>query len=158
MIVKKEGMPSLKVPASGTGVIYGVDMVFTGDADVEDMGPAAATWFSEALGQDVRLCRVVGEREAEPKYGKGFLTGSDGFSVLVTCEASMTKLADKSGLDLIAQRMRPNLVVDGCPPHDEDRWNSLHWTQKGASAELVLVKPCARCQMPSVDPTKGAFG
>eukprot|EP00746_Dinoflagellata_sp_MGD_P017173 gnl/MRDRNA2_/MRDRNA2_139225_c0_seq1.p1 gnl/MRDRNA2_/MRDRNA2_139225_c0~~gnl/MRDRNA2_/MRDRNA2_139225_c0_seq1.p1 ORF type:complete len:335 (-),score=68.91 gnl/MRDRNA2_/MRDRNA2_139225_c0_seq1:110-1114(-) len=159
MVVSKEGMASLKVPSCGTGVIHKVDMIFTGDADVEDMGDEAAAWFREALGQEnVRLCRVVGERQADPQYGTGFLTGSDGFSVLVTSEESLAKLADKSGLGFVAERMRPNLVVAGCPAHDEDRWSSLHWTQRDASAELVLVKPCARCKMPSVDPAKGVFG
>lgn len=159
MVVQKEGMAQLTVPTSGTGVVHSVDMVLTDDVKAEDMGDEAAEWFARALGmKDVRLCRIVGQRAADADFGVGFFTGSDGFSVLVTSEASIATLADKSGLACIAQRMRPNLVVDGCNSHAEDLWSSLHWTQKDASAELVLPKPCARCTMPSIDPARGTFG
>ena len=35
-------------------------------------------------------------------------------------------------------RFRPNLVVEGCEPFDEDRWKRI----RIGGVEMAIVKPC----------------
>jgi hypothetical protein len=46
---------------------------------------------------------------------------------------------------------RPNLVIAGCEPFEEDTWTEI---QIGA-VRLSLVKRCARCIFTTVDPVTG---
>jgi uncharacterized protein YcbX len=48
-------------------------------------------------------------------------------------------------------RFRPNLVVGGCEPHAEDGWRRI----RVGGLELVLVKPCDRCAVTTVDQRTG---
>ncbi len=44
-------------------------------------------------------------------------------------------------------RFRPNLVVKGCQPFEEDTWNRI----RIGNVELAVVKPCARCEVTTID-------
>jgi len=44
-------------------------------------------------------------------------------------------------------RFRPNVVVKGCEPFAEDTWNRI----RAGDVELALVKPCARCEVTTID-------
>ncbi|MFX9703786.1 MOSC domain-containing protein, partial [Acinetobacter baumannii] len=46
-------------------------------------------------------------------------------------------------------RFRPNIVVDGCLPFEEDGWKTLQLT--GGNFKLHVVKPCARCVITCTD-------
>lgn len=162
LTVRMRGMRDLQVPPHGTGVLWRIrSNVWDDEADGEDLGDEVAAWFCEALGsKELRLVRFSGFRAApEPaRWGEGSTKFSDGFPMLVTSEASLAELAQRSGLSQVAERMRPNLVVAGCASHEEDQWVALRWARGGASAEFRLPKPCARCTMPRVDPATGQVG
>ena len=51
-------------------------------------------------------------------------------------------------------RFRPNLVVTGAPPHAEDGWRTIAI----GGLTLELVKPCARCTVPTTDQETGERG
>jgi hypothetical protein len=44
-------------------------------------------------------------------------------------------------------RFRPNLVVRGGNPFDEDLWSKIQIGE----VELAIVKPCARCVVTTID-------
>jgi uncharacterized protein YcbX len=48
-------------------------------------------------------------------------------------------------------RFRPNLVIDGLEPWEEDRIAALEI----GGARLTLVKPCTRCVITATDPVTG---
>ena len=51
---------------------------------------------------------------------------------------------------------RPNVIVDTCEAFAEDTWDSLIFESIPPVA-MNVVKPCARCKMPTIDPTNGTF-
>jgi uncharacterized protein YcbX len=50
------------------------------------------------------------------------------------------------------RRFRPNLVLTGLPAFDEDHIGDITITTGDGPVVLRLVKPCARCSIPNVDP------
>lgn len=135
-----------------------------------DMGDLAAQWFSDFLGPDappelkrLRLARFDPEvqRACDPKWTAGHAAHTqfaDGFSLLVTSTASLTelnaRLTSAGHAPVTMARFRPNIVLSGVEPHDEDRVGS--WTiatDGGAIAQLENTKPCGRCPIPNIDPT-----
>ena len=132
-----------------------------------DMGALAAQWFSDFLGRPLRLVRFDPEqrRLSNPRW-----TGpieaenafSDGFPVLVASTAGLDELNRRlaaAGHDAVTmQRFRPNLVLDGLEAHGEDHLDEIVFEAPEGTVRLKLVKPCARCPIPDVDPDTGERG
>ena len=132
-----------------------------------DMGALAAQWFSDFIGRPLRLVRFdpqhrrlsdrrwTGAHEAQTAF-------ADAFALLVTSTASLAELnrrlalQDTAAVDM--RRLRPNLVLDGLEAHDEDHIDTLEIDTPQGVVELKLVKPCARCTIPGVDPDTGVQG
>jgi uncharacterized protein YcbX len=55
-------------------------------------------------------------------------------------------------------RFRPNLVLDGLDAHGEDALDEIEFSTDEGPVRLKLVKPCARCPMPDVDPLTAETG
>ena len=55
-------------------------------------------------------------------------------------------------------RFRPNLVLDGVDAHGEDALDEIVFDTPDGPVHLKLVKPCARCPIPDVDPATGEPG
>ncbi|MFN4117466.1 MOSC domain-containing protein [Acidovorax sp.] len=126
-----------------------------------DMGAVAAQWFTDFLGQPCRLVRFDPEhRRLSSLDWTGGLEApnqfSDGFPVLVASEASMddlnTRLAAQGHEAVGIERFRPNVVLAGVEAHDEDRVDRVRIDTGADEACLQLVKPCARCPIPDIDP------
>jgi uncharacterized protein len=126
-----------------------------------DMGDLAAQWFSDFLGTKARLVRFDPEekRLSDPQW-TGELQAenafSDGFPLLVASTASLAdlnaRLAARGVAAVTMDRFRPNIVLDGLQAFDEDNIGEITIATAEGSATLRLVKPCARCSMPNVDP------
>ena len=126
-----------------------------------DMGDLAAQWFSDFLGQRVRLARFdPAERRLCDKRWTGAFEAetafADGFPLLVTSTASLAGLNRRllaAGHDAVSmQRFRPNIVLDGVQDaHGEDFIDELSIESPDGPVLLKLVKPCGRCSVPDVD-------
>jgi uncharacterized protein len=126
-----------------------------------DMGDLAAQWFTDFLGQHLRLVRFDPE---ENRLSSAQWTGevqahnafSDGYPVLVTNTASLAdlnaRLAAAGEAPVQMNRFRPNLVLSGLQAFDEDHIDELLITTPQGSVRLRLVKPCIRCEVPNIDP------
>jgi uncharacterized protein YcbX len=126
-----------------------------------DMGDVAAQWFTDFLGQRLRLVRFDPDhrRLSSMKWTGGVEAPnqfSDGYPVLVASEASLAGLNERlarAGHPAVGiERFRPNLVLAGTEAHDEDRVTELRIEAGGGPVVLRLVKPCSRCPIPNIDP------
>ena len=135
-----------------------------------DMGALAAQWFSDFIGRDAGALRLVRfdpeqQRLADPQW-TGELQAetafADGFPLLVANSASLAdlnqRLAGRGVAAVTMQRFRPNLVLDGLQPYDEDHIDEIGIDTADGPVRLRLVKPCVRCTIPNVDPATATTG
>lgn len=169
MIVRAPGMLALHIGLDAVESPCTV-RVWDDTCAAYDMGDVAAQWLTDFLMQQrpphltaskLRLVRFDPEhkRTASAKWTKeqtAFNQFSDGYPLLVLSEASLDDLNQR--LQAIGEpavgieRFRPNIVLAGLQPHDEDRTPTLHISSAAEAFDLALVKPCARCPIPNIDP------
>ncbi len=149
----------ISVNNSGLARYDGQVTVHKDTCDALDAGDEAAQFFSNYLNQACRLVRMPDDfiRPTDPKYSRpGDNVGgyADGFSLLATNLASLSKLAEHfpQNTNVTMQEFRPNMVLKGAVPFEEDTIG-LARTENGVV--LGFTKPCARCSMTTVDQSTG---
>jgi uncharacterized protein len=131
--------------------------------EAADCGAAAARWCSAVLGVACRLVRfgTAARRVTSGRWtgGEGVPTRfADGYPVLVIGAPSLADInarLEKAGrAALPMDRFRPNVVIDGLEPFEEDYVGHFDM------GDVVLrpVKPCPRCPIPSIDQATGERG
>ena len=163
---------ALRLSAAGTAAIDVPLAVSGGARDVVvwrfnargfDQGDAAASWLSAFLHADLRLVRFdpAVTRRCNPDYvadSGAHMLFSDGYPILVIGAASLddlnARLAAKGASALPMNRFRPNVVVAGLPPYEEDHLDTLTCGE----VTLRLVKPCTRCQVTTTDQATARVG
>lgn len=132
-----------------------------------DMGNLAAQWFSDFLGRPLRLVRFDPEqRRLSSRQWTGGIEAenafSDGFPILVASQEGLDELNRRlvaAGHAAVTMaRFRPNLVVAGIDANGEDHLDEIVFETPQGPVRLKLVKPCARCPIPDVDPATGERG
>ena len=161
MVLRAPGMLALHVVIDAVEASATVT-VWRDTVPAWDMGPVAAQWFSDFLGQPCRLVRFDPEhrRLSSLEWTDGVEVPNqfaDGFPLLVTSEASLqdlnVRLAAEGHATVGMERFRPNVVLAGVDAHDEDRVDMIHVEGDGTTdIHLQPVKPCARCPIPDIDP------
>ena len=117
------------------------------------IAPAAINqWLSPFFKRDVQL-RWVGPQPTRrvKRYDAVPLSFADGFPYLLTTEASLRDLQSRCPASVSMEQFRPNLVVTGTRPWEEDGWKVVR------IGEVVfdVVKPCSRCVFTTVSPERG---
>lgn len=162
LLLRAPGMPELRVPLQARGATLQVQ-VWDDVVDALDTGPEAAQWLQAFLGapaQRLACFDPAAQRACSTKWTGGLAASTqfaDGYPVLVTTDSAMdelnTRLAAMDHPAVGMARFRPNVVLSGLLPHDEDHLGPLEVLEDGtAVAGLQLVKPCARCPIPNIDP------
>ncbi len=136
-----------------------------------DMGGLAAQWFTDFLSPEakrpLRLARFdpAEQRLSDPTWAgevKAENQFADGFPLLVASSASLAelngRLAAKGAAPVTMQRFRPNLVLEGLQPWDEDHIDEIDIRTAEGVVTLRLVKPCSRCSIPNIDPASAEAG
>ncbi len=115
-------------------------------------GELAERWISAYLGVAARFVympdsalRVVNQDFAQTGDAVSF---ADGFPLLLIGEASLQAFNSHLDQPIAMQRFRPNIVVSGASAYAEDSWCQL----RIGSVDCRVVKPCARCVIPSINP------
>jgi uncharacterized protein YcbX len=160
LIVPRIGSDALELAAAGRAPLrlpfaaaHGVTrevIVWNDRVRADDAGDEAARWLTSFLGAPVRLVRfdATRERRCNPAYvgASGAHTAfADGYPLLVIGEASLAdlnaRLVAKGAAPLPMNRFRPNVVIAGLEPYDEDHLDTI----EANGVVLKLVKPCTRC-------------
>jgi uncharacterized protein YcbX len=125
-------------------------------------------WFSDVLERSCQLVLMpdTSERHVSPQFDTGddIVSFADGYPLLVIGEGSLAEVNERlhdrykddeygERLPLPMNRFRPNLVVQGSDPFEEDRWAKI----RVGEAIFRVAKPCARCVMTTVDQARGEF-
>ena len=131
--------------------------VWGDEMDAISLGKEPARALGQFLGRDCELVYLPDEsrREVDPDYAPPGLTVgfADGFPYLLATTASLAELA-RLGADVPMDRFRPNLVVDGAAPFEEDAWSEI----AVGEVRFRVVKPCGRCTIPNVDQRTAEVG
>jgi uncharacterized protein len=151
------GMAPLKVsfdalPAERIAVTMWRDSCWARSED-----STAARWFSDFLGQRLRLVRFDHSRRRQDlaKAGEArtvLTTFADDYPLLIVSEASLADLNRRLAKPLPMNRFRPNVVIAGVGSYDEDHLSLLNH----ARIRLRLTGPCTRCQVPGIDQDSAA--
>ncbi|MDE2940281.1 MAG: MOSC domain-containing protein, partial [Chloroflexota bacterium] len=80
----------------------------------------------------------------------------DDYPIAILSRASMDFLSQRASVEpgMDHRRFRPNLLLDGCEPHEEDSWLGQSVTI-GDQLALRVVAPDPRCAMTTLDPDTG---
>lgn len=148
---KQQDSPELLVPYETKALKSIAVTIWDDTVDADLVGQQYSAWFSEQLGLECDLV-VMPEyvkRKVNPKYAVAdeAVSFADGMPYLLIGEGSLKELNQRLDEPVGMDRFRPNLVVSGTAPFEEDNWSEI------AIGEAVfkITKPCARCVMTTVN-------
>lgn len=153
VVLSAPGRAPLELPPAGTAA--GDVEVWRHLGPAVDGGDAAASWISAHLDVPTRLVAMP-RGHARPVDRDWFDCAAhtsffDGFPLLLISEGSLEDLNARLRKHLPMERFRPNLVVRGAEPYEEDLWKRI----RIGDVEMAVVKPCSRCTIPSTDQATG---
>ncbi len=170
MVLRAPGMLALHVQLDAVESATRAT-VWDDEVAAYDMGGLCAQWFTDFLGQPLRLVRFDPEhKRLSDKRWSGAIDAenafADGFPLLVASTAGLAEFNRRlvaAGHDAVTmERFRPNLVLDGLEAHGEDALDEIVFDSVDGDAngiiKLRLVKPCGRCSIPDVNPATGEPG
>jgi uncharacterized protein YcbX len=149
--VTAPGLPPLILPLEPAGAPSTMVFVWGDACAAQEMGAAAAAWFTRFLGDRCSLVYMPATtvRPADPAYAPPGVRVSfaDAFPFLLIAEESLAELNRRLPAPVPMNRFRPNLVVAGGEPYIEDRLSAF----RIGPLELRAVKPCDRCVITTTD-------
>ena len=156
--VTAPNMPEISVVADDTEKRYDVKIWHDTCVGV-DQGDAIAAWFSTFLGMACRVVHMPEDcvRQVNPRYAtkeQDQVAFSDGYPFLLVNEASLADLNTHMQEPVPANRFRPNIVVEGALPYDEDMWRKICIGQ----VMFHIVKACERCSITTTDQATAVVG
>lgn len=152
------GVDTIDVPINTDGPTLDV-RVWNDRCRGVDQGDDAAAWLSDYLGASHRLVKMTSdfERPVDADYAVSAddaVSYADGFPFLLANTGSLDELNRRLASPVPMDRFRPNIVVSGAHPFEEDTWGSI----RIGDVTFHVVKPCARCVVTTTDQTTGERG
>lgn len=156
--VTAPNMPEISIVADNTGKRYDVK-VWRDTCIGVYQGDAIAAWFSTFLGVACRVVHMLENsvRQVDPRYAtkeQDQVAFSDGYPFLLINEASLADLNARMQELVPVNRFRPNIVIQGSLPYDEDMWRKISIGQ----VKFHIVKASTRCPVTTTDQTTAVAG
>jgi uncharacterized protein YcbX len=109
-------------------------------------------WLSDHLQVYCRLVFMPDEslRKVDPKYAvqeNNITNFADGYPIMLLSQSSLDDLNSRLEKPLPMNRFRPNIVIAGANPYEEDEME--HFVIRGIN--FYGVKPCARCVITTIN-------
>lgn len=115
------------------------------------VGSEFDNWFSQQLGMNCRLVFMpdYSHREVDPDYArnKELTSFSDAYPLLLIGQASLEDLNSRLEDPVPMNRFRPNIVIEGWEPYEEDSIREFNI----GDIQFEAVKPCARCVLTTIN-------
>lgn len=124
--------------------------------DAFELSREMSAWLSARLGAELRLVGRKSARQKEGEHARS-LSFTDDYPLHIATLASLADLNEKlpaGSAPLEILRFRPNIVVSGTAPWEEDHWKSV----VAGGHELRVGRACTRCAITTVDPATGKKG
>ena len=161
LVLSTPGLPALDVPEPVDGP-KALARVFRSKEPVPAR-VAESEWSSAFLGRDARLAWLAdptGRSIESHALSTDRVSFADGFPLLLANTASLDAVNDwlvAAGDEPVPMtRFRPNLVVSGARPWDEDTWVGRRL--RIGSMIFRAAKSCSRCVVTTIDQETGEKG
>lgn len=160
--VEHHHLPPVEVPKRApVGAVAREVVVWRDTVLAEDCGDEIAALLTSFFGNPVRLVRagrdykrVIPDKrtpDALKERGELLVAFGDAFPFLITSIASITDLNTRLEVPVPMDRFRPNIVVTGCGPYEEDTWTRILI----GGVEFHAAGPCERCAIITTDQHTG---
>lgn len=140
----EDSLPEPKVRAS----------VWSDSLDAREVREGSA-WFSSLLGRDLLLLYMPEEalRPLKPELSEpgDVVSFADGYPLLLCTESSLSDLNERLIEAIGMERFRPNVVISGTAPYEEDQWSRIDL----GSVSFSVPKVCERCVMTTLEEGTG---
>lgn len=124
----------------------------------QEVNGTISQWFSDHLNMS---CKLVAMTDVSKRYKRLFkapfkthVSFADGYPYLILGEESVDYLNSKLLESVTADRFRANLIVSSSSAHEEDNWDDFEL----GSSKMKVIKPCARCQVITINQQTGEIG
>ena len=155
-----EGGVSIHIPGEGGFTLKATDnevrvLVWRDWVKAQEGESSASKALSQFCGAELNF--VYMPESSFRRVDAGYVTEyrrvgfADGFPFLVTSLASLEELNERLDVPVDMRRFRPNIVVEGSAPWEEDHWRKL----AVGGQKFDIVKPSSRCVLTTVDPDTG---
>lgn len=156
-MVRHQNGEEILIPLHSSGDLMNAT-IWNDEVLVQEVSLLHSEWFSQRFGRHCKLVQFPDShvRKVDPEYAMADdeTSLSDAYPVLVISQASLDDLNNRLQEPVPMNRFRPNIVVEGAEPFDEDAWKIFNI----GDARFAGVKPCARCVMTTVDQATGSKG
>jgi uncharacterized protein YcbX len=154
MRVDAPGMSALEVPGPSEAMC--TVQVWGSVVQARRAAATVSEWFGAYLGREAHLVYLPEEtlRRVDPAYAvqpDDHVSFADGYPLLLTTEASLQALNARLSVPLPMTRFRPNIVLLGTAPFEEDTWRRI----RVGTTVFEVVKPCGRCVITTFDQETG---
>jgi uncharacterized protein len=127
--------------------------IFSSLAHGIEISDQVNSWFSERLNQNCRavILNTNKKRQVQEKHGgqsDDFVGFADMNSVLLISQESLGDLNSRLDNSISMRNFRPNIVVQGCKPYEEDNWGEI----RIGECQFKVVQKCERCVFTTIDP------
>lgn len=145
LTITAPSMPPLTVPLrQGSGVELPVT-VWDDSLSAIDQGAEAEEWATEFLSRErpgrYRLVRMPDDNRRPSKVGDGEVAFGDAYPFLVIADSSLADLNGRLDEPLPMNRFRPNIVLSGARPYQEDEIDRFAIN----GIEFIGATLCIRC-------------